>query len=437
MHITGIVTEYNPFHNGHAYQIAKVRELTGCDAVVVAMSGDFVQRGTPAIIDKALRTKMALLNGADVVLQIPVCYSTASAEAFAYGSVALLASAGIDTLAFGCETQNEQLLYELANLYLTQPPEYKQALISSLKSGMSFPAARSQATIEYYRTGVPTAFKDFDEIQHFLLQPNNILGIEYIKALTRLQQEGQLSHPIKTLAIPRIGSDHHSLKKEGTICSASAIRQALYENNTLPEKESEEISGWQSFLPNCCIPILNKYLAQYPPVHEDDFSSQLGYCLLQKKVSGFTSFFDVTPDISNRIVNHLHDYHGFSRFCSLLQTKECTYTGISRLLLHILLQIDNRRMGLLGRQPVPYIRVLGFRKDAIQVLSYIDSLDTPPLITNVKNAEELLSPQAYEILTIDLFARELYLMNLSTKSFSPQADTFHKPDNDYQLLVII
>ena len=186
MKTAGIIAEYNPFHKGHEYQIRYTKEKLKADYVIVAMSGDYVQRGTPALISKHTRAEMALRCGADLVLEMPVSISTASAEAFAMGGVSLLDSLGIvDILCFGSESGEISALKELAEILVEEPEEYKKLLKSFLSEGLTFPAARSQALTEYFKNPRNFNGDDFDgvltpllnEVTQILNTPNNILGI--------------------------------------------------------------------------------------------------------------------------------------------------------------------------------------------------------------------------------------------------------------------
>ena len=212
MKTAGIIAEYNPFHRGHEYQIQYTREKLGADYVIVAMSGDYVQRGTPALISKHLRTEMALRCGADLVLEMPVSVSTASAEAFAMGGVSLLDSLGVvDILCFGSESGEITALKELAEVLVEEPEEYRILLKSFLSQGLSFPAARSQALTEYFKNPRNFTGDDFDgvltpllnQVTRILNTPNNILGIEYCKALLRLNSK------IQPVTIRREGMGYH------------------------------------------------------------------------------------------------------------------------------------------------------------------------------------------------------------------------------------
>ncbi len=213
MKTIGIIAEYNPFHNGHQYQIAKAKERTGADACIVVMSGDFTQRGTPAVWDKHKRTHMALLGGADLVLELPACYATASAAYFARGAVTLLNSLGVvDVLCFGSECPDTSLLQNAAVLFAREPEPYQKQLKKALKDGLSYPAARARAyaSCQADLTAQPAAApsdllpqRSLPDPGGFLTQPNNILGVEYCKCLL------QLHSSIRPMALERLGAGHH------------------------------------------------------------------------------------------------------------------------------------------------------------------------------------------------------------------------------------
>ena len=213
MRIVGIIAEYNPFHNGHQYHIEKSLELTGADAAVVVMSGNFIQRGAPAIMPKHSRAKMALKNGASLVIELPVPYATGSAEYFAYGAVSLLDDFGcVDALCFGSECGNLNLLKTLAKILVKEPAEYKELLSCYLKQGNSFPLARQYAMRDYLHS---------DQVNDILAEPNNILGIEYLKALYRLNST------IEPYTIQRVSSHYHDQELQESYSSASAIRNVI------------------------------------------------------------------------------------------------------------------------------------------------------------------------------------------------------------------
>ena len=205
MKVTGIIAEYDPFHNGHAYQIDKLKAERGSDYIIVVMSGDFVQRGAPAIIDKFTRTQMALSAGADLVLSLPVSISLSSAEYFAKGGVNLLDSLGVvDNLCYGCESINTELSEFLTYLFVNEPKLYRELLKAELRKGVSYPAARSNACLSYLEKYEPQLLTDRNMAKAFLSSPNNILALEYEKALLRKNSS------INSAPIIREGSSFHN-----------------------------------------------------------------------------------------------------------------------------------------------------------------------------------------------------------------------------------
>ena len=185
MKVLGLVTEYNPFHNGHLYHVEESKKVTGCDTVVCIMSGNFIQRGQPAIVNKWARTEMALRNQIDLVIELPVYYSVSSAEFFAYGAIKLLDSLGIiDSVCFGSEYNDIEILSTVARTLIHEPLIYKDKLSYYLGQGLSFPKARALALDHYFSQ---SGEEDSKLIGTIMNQPNNILGIEYIKALYKLK----------------------------------------------------------------------------------------------------------------------------------------------------------------------------------------------------------------------------------------------------------
>lgn len=410
MKITGIIAEYNPFHNGHAYQIEKIKKETNADYVIVAMSGDFVQRGTPAIVDKYARTKMALANGADLVFELPTVLATASAELFAMGGVTLLDKTNcVSTLCFGAETADGELFSAIANLLVAEPDSYRTSLKAYIKDGLSFPVARSRAILDY-ATAHPdffpetssgnTPFQDatesleqslFQQITDVCQKPNNILAIEYQKALTKRNS------PMNCAILSREGSGYHD-KKLSSMSSATAIRSAI-------------LSG-QDFshaMPEPAYAILMETLSKRSPVCANDFSMLLRYLLLTHAKEGFQTYGDCSEFLSNRILKTADSFEDISSFCEQLKTKEITYTRISRILNHILLGItkeDYQRVASLDF--IPYLRILGFRKESSALLSEIKKNADIPLISKPADAASLLSKDAYMLFEKDVFAASLY-----------------------------
>lgn len=389
MKVIGIIAEYNPFHNGHRYHIEQAKRQTNADYVVVIMSGNFVQRGTPAVIDKYSRTKMALKNGADLVFELPVVYATASAEAFAFGSVSLLHNLGfIDSICFGCETPDLSLFKQIADLFLQEPDDYKDFLHAYQKQGLSFPVARSKAALSYFASNYKTSSNAIEEL---LSNPNNILAIEYIKALK------QLDSPINPVAILRKNAGYHDIELSGEICSATAIRTAY--------AEKKNISVLQTFLPKSCYDILDNAKNQTFPIVADDFSSFLYYKLLQ--TTDFTAYTDISNDFANRLKKIKNYEYSFTDYVDTLKTKDLVYTRICRNLTHILLDLKN----IDYKTEPSYLRLLGFKKSASFLLKKGKNSDfspSIPVITKTADAKSVLSASAYAQFEKDVMTTHLY-----------------------------
>lgn len=420
MKVTGIIAEYNPFHKGHKYQIDYCKKKLNSDYVIVAMSGDYVQRGTPALLPKHVRAEMALRCGADLVLEMPVSVSTASAEAFAMGGVSMLDGLHIvDSLCFGSEYGKVSALMELAEILVEEPEEYRQLLKEFLSNGLSFPSARCQALTEYFRNPHNFTGDDFDgvltpllnQIVQILNSPNNILGIEYCKALLRLKsnikpvtlkRQGMGYH--ETLA-ETDGSDRFSCTDGNTFASASAIRELLKATLT-----PETISRIASQVPDEISLLLASSLQRNEFLTEDALDPLLSYCILKENADSFCSYLDVSRDLAERIMNRSNELNGFLQAASFLKTKELTQSRIQRALLHIILGIRE------VPATVPYARVLGFRRESSTLLKEIKDSSSIPLITKLADANSLLDESGRSFLYETVFSSNLYEKLLCQKS---------------------
>ena len=383
--ITGIIAEYNPFHNGHAYQIEQARLLTGCDFLVVVMSGDYVQRGAPAVFDKYTRTRMALACGADLVLELPVACSCASAEFFASGAVSLLDGLGcVDFLCFGSESGNLQSLLEPARILAKESPVFQEALRRGLSLGLSFPAARKEA------------FRACASNPDILDLPNNILGIEYLKAL--LQRESS----IKPVTIKREGQGYHDTLLDSGFASASGIRRFLKQE----EAPLSALPALKESLPDPVMEVLKDTLAHTLPVWEEDFSMLLRYELLRQSASDLTRYADISPDLGRRLKNCADKFSSFSEFVALVKTKDVTYTRITRALFHILLNLTGEDTR--NSVAMPYARILGFRKDHSRILGLLKENSRIPIIPKAADYKTYLTPDLQPLFEKDLFAANLY-----------------------------
>lgn len=398
MKVAGVITEYNPFHNGHKYQLEQIKRQTSADYIVVVMSGDFVQRGEPAIIDKYERTRMALLSGADLVLELPSVFATASAEFFAGGGVSVLKNTGIvDTLCYGVESVDHELTKLVAGVLKNPPAEYSTSLSRLIQGGMSFPAARSRALCEYFRDTYDSASEKLDT---FIASPNNILAIEYEKAL--------MDCDITGFPIQRVGEGYHSIDSTSEFSSATAVRGVIStlididKHNTITNMQLD--NSWISakfsqLMPSDCADILVNCILGGHIVFPDDISEMLYYRLLTGKYKGFAQYADCTKELSAKIVKNIYKYESFTQFCNLLKSKNLTYTRISRVLIHILLGIENDDFNICMDNP--YLRILGFKKSSGELMHLLKKRASTPIITKVADAP-------YELISKDIFAADLY-----------------------------
>lgn len=410
MKVTGIIAEYNPFHKGHEYQIKKARELTDADYVVAVMSGDFTQRGAPALLDKYTRARMALACGADLVLELPVRYACASAEYFAGGAVSVLDGLGVtDCLCFGSESGDTAKIAEAAAALLSaeKDGDFSLRIRQAQKEGLSFPAARAKALHGSHA-----------EDSEFWTLPNNILGIEYCKALT-------LSHSrIQPLTILRQGASYHEESLEGAgntegFSSATAIRKALLEGkdfhtvrNTVPKETWplwETLSGRQGIL------------------SEEDFSLLVHYRLLSEAGQGYQKYADVNADLSDKLQKNLNNYTGWNSFCRLLNTKDLTYARVSRCLAHILLGLtrENQETGKNTCFPA-YARPLAFARKAAPLLNAIKNNARIPYLPKLSAASQQLTPFTAKMLQEDIRASHIYQTVLCHKYHTPFSNEYQR-----------
>jgi predicted nucleotidyltransferase len=370
MNTIGIIAEFNPFHNGHLHLIQKCIELLHADRVIVIMSGDFTQRGAPAFVDKFTRTKMALSCGADVVLELPIYYALGSAEYFAQGAVSTLNRLGcIDYLCFGSECADLSLLTETARILNDEPVSFRDTLSKELKKGLSYAAARQKALMTCLEE------KDISFPDSVLSCPNNILGIEYIRALL------ELNSPIKPFTIKREGEDYNS-EALSELPSARAIRAALLKKN--------DFSLLSSCMPPFCLNELKNYHGTF--ADSDDLSVLLHYKLLTERSNGYTVFQDVNEDLSNKIISNLEEFTCFGAFCEQLKSKDIAYSRISRVLCHILLNITSRNMDEYKNDGyTSYARILGMKKASSDIVKEMKASAKIPVIGNLKEAKEALT----------------------------------------------
>lgn len=383
MKIVGLITEYNPFHAGHLYHMQQARELTGADYCVVLMSGSFVQRGEPAIFDKYLRTKTALLAGADLVLEIPAAFSTASAHEFAAYGVALLSAIGVDAVVFGSECGQIEILKQAAYALNHESAEFQERLRKGLKAGLTYPQARAKA------------LEMEDTWASVLTSPNNILGIEYLRAAEDLHS------PMEFYTISRKGSGYHEdTLADANFPSASAIR-GIIRNSLSKDKDLLDILA--SHLPAVTHPAYTGAV----PVFVDDFSELLNAAVLQMQAT--FSIADLSPELAARLAKPPYFPLSFEERIQALKTRQLTYTRVSRALLHLVLGMREEDISRWKDEGYAlYARILGFRRQSSPLLSCLHKKSSIPLITKMADAAQNLSPSALALLEQEVYASHLY-----------------------------
>lgn len=392
MNILGVIAEYNPFHKGHRMHIRKSKASTGCKYVIAVMSGNFVQRGEPAIVDKFCRTKMALQNGVDLVLELPVYYSCASAEYFARGAITVLDSCGVvDALCFGSESGNLEELTAIAGILAKEDRLFKALLSQFLNSGMSYPRARSEALHSLAGSG-----------SDCLKSPNNILGIEYLKAI---QAVG--SH-ITPYTIQREGASYHSTDIHEQIPSATALRQAILNN---------EDEALKTGLPANCYELLSEEYQHGNLAELNNLSLLFHYMIKNHNGQWLGEISNVTEGLEHKIIKEAGRHYLLSDLAFAVKSKRYALTKIRRALLHILLELTKKEFEQMNQAGGPqYIRVLGFRQESAFLLKEIQKKGSLPLLTNIKKADQALEGLALAQWEKEVAATDLYYLAQSLRS---------------------
>ena len=397
MNITGIIAEYNPFHNGHLYHLREAKKNTNADAIICVMSGNFVQRGGPAIIDKWKRTEMALNNGVDLIIELPTYYAVSSAEFFAKGSVSILHNLGIvNNLFFGSECGDVDKLTALSKILVNEDTQLKSLIKEHLAKGDTFAKAREKSLIQY--------LKD-EEINKIITSSNNILGIEYIKSILRLNST------ITPSTLKREGSNYNDKNLSNSFSSATAIRELLKNKNSL--------ENLKNLIPKESYEIFSKLQDEnYPLVFDEDMFKFIKY-KIQTNCINFNNLYEITEGLENKLIKEITSSNSYEDFILKVKSKRYTYSKISRILTHIYLGLDSNTFLNIDNPNNLYARVLGFNNRGREVLSLIKRNSSIPLITKVPRFTN--NP----LLQFDIQATAAYA-NLNNK-INPNKDYLQSP----------
>lgn len=381
MKITGIVTEYNPFHLGHKFHLENAIKQTDATHIICVMSGNFMQRGTPAMLDKWNRAKMAVLNGVDLVIELPLIYSTSSAESFAYGAINILNDTNVvNSLFFGSECGDIQSLKSIASVLYKEPSMYKDLLKLELDKGLPFHSARVNSLTKY--------LKD-DNLKNILKDSNNILGIEYIKAIQKLNSS------INPMTMKREGSLYNDKTLSQSFSSATSIREEFFLNS---------LDNLNSSLPEPSFNLLNDLKnGSYDFATEEKLFQFLKFKLLTENIN-FSNIPDLKEGIENKILKEIPSSMSLNELISRVKSKRYTYTRISRILLSIYLSLYEKNIKSI-QNSASYIRPLAFNKKGTEILKKIKEYSEieiftkmPKKISNPSLEFDILGTKAYSLL---------------------------------------
>ena len=400
MKAVGLVTEYNPFHNGHLYHLNKAMELTGADISVAVMSGDFVQRGELAVLDKYTRASMALNSGVNLVVELPVNYAVSSAESFAAGALKVLDYIKADSIAFGSESGNIERLSKLAHILCDNEDTLYKEISKYTANGISYAAARQK---------VVEKLTDKDTAS-MLTSSNNILAVEYLKAIIKN------NYAIKPYTIKRQGDDYNDTDIRSDYASATALRGNLKADNIskyIPVKAGLILSSNTNYIYSDDITeaLFTRLLdILFASSYDKNvfIENVMKYPDVNKEIAGrlYKSAMDmITRTVPHRAGSKDNEAFSFGSLCEHIKTKEVPLSRIKRALVRITLGLDKKHMEKYSN--APYIRVLGFDKKGQEYLSYIRKTVEVPLITKTADYKEMLLD--------DIHAANIYNMIVAGK----------------------
>ena len=403
--VIGIIAEYNPFHNGHLYHLQKSLQKTGSSYSVAIISGNFTQRGSTSLIDKWTKTEIAIKNGIDLVIELPLLYSISSAENFAEGAIKILNSLKvIDYLSFGSESGDISTLNIIADTLYKEPKAYKNILSHELSKGLSFPKARENAVLMY--------LNDIRRFSNTLSSPNNILGIEYLKALKKLKS------PIIPITVERYNAGYHDTTYNGNVASATAIRNIVKNN------------GWdilRKVVPeNTFSTLLESIKVGHVVPDLSVFEKQIIYNLRKMSIQEIADLPDVSEGLENAIKNAANSCNSVVEFLNIIKSKRYTNTRLQRILLYALLGITKKDMDL-SKKAIPYIRVLGFNTKGKYLMSEIAKANPKlEIITSVKKYMDTSNNKSSKyLLEKDIWATNVYTIGYEYDSWN-NLDYTHK-----------
>lgn len=393
--ILAIIAEYNPFHNGHLYHLEKSKKIVDPDYSICIMSGNFCQRGDTSIIDKWSKAEMAIKSGFDLVIELPVIYSISSAENFAEGALKILNAFNNVTLSFGSECGNINVLNKFANILYDEPKEFSTILTHELAKGISYPKARENALMLY--------LNDVRKYANVLSNSNNILGIEYLKAIKKLRSK------VQPITVKRIGTDYNSLKIKDRLASATAIRNLI--------QNDEDVA---KLVPKSSFDILSSNMKYGKTVSGlAIFEKEIIYTLRKMSVQEIGELQDVSEGLENLIKTAADSCNTLEDLINSIKSKRYTRSRIQRILLYALLDITKKDIQE-SYKVNPYIRVLGVSNHGKELLSEISKKRSKyPVITSVKKFMDSSNNKVLKnMLSKDILASNIYTLGYDYDSKS-------------------
>ncbi len=408
MKVLGIVAEYNPFHNGHMYHIEESKKLTGSDAVVCVMSGNFIQRGEPAIINKFARTEIALGNGVDLIIELPFAFAVSSAEFFSYGAVNILNSIGIvDCISFGSESGDIHALQRLAEILASEPESYKEELKKQLSTGLSFPVCRQKALQKYLQS----QYNSTEDLSHILETSNNILALEYLKALIKLNS------PIQPFTVKRISNSYNTPELTGSISSATAIRNSIYGN--------EIYASSQAVSPLAQQILEREFFQGRGPNSLYSFENIILAFLRHATTQDLENIQDVSEGLEYRIKNAAENSGSIDELLANICTKRYPKTRIQRILISLLAGMKRVDIEKFMESGGPqYARILGFNEKGRELLSSMKKKSTIPVITKASNYKCSSDSLISRMLEIEAQATDTFVLAYKNPAFRKAGQEF-------------
>lgn len=389
MKITGVVAEYNPFHSGHEYQLKMARKLSNCDCIAVVMSGNYVQRGEPAIIDKFKRAESAIYGGADIVIELPMPFSCQNAEMFAFAAIKELKKMHVDSISFGCENDNIEILRRIAEFQLS--PKFNNNVKTEIKKGISYPNAMSNALRSVIGNEAEAVYT-----------PNNILAVEYIKSAMKLNLNLEY-YPVK-----RLGMNHNDTEISGQFHSASAIRKSImdgsYNNLRITEKSIEMIEKFYN--DHKKYNTLNNYL------------DYLYYKIINTE--HLHNIYEIKEGLNNKILSQVYKHKNIDDLIMSLKSKRYTYSKLRRSLLNILLDIKTSDINKIMSTNFECIKVLSFNNTGRKAIKYLKENGTKVINRYSDYKKFYLNAEELPIFNITNRSSNIYYLPLENKKLNSE-----------------